>query len=132
MNRYGRPSKCRLIDSPPEYSGFKPRGVRSSSIDKIVLSIDEFEAIRLADYRQLSHEDSASSMNISRPVFTRLLEGARLKVSQALVDGKELVIEGGNITYRRKHRHCRMCCQDDKNEDCDKCEKEEDNNNGNT
>lgn len=74
----------------------------------VELGLDEFEAIRLADLEGMDQDEAASLMNISRPTFSRILERARLAVADALVNGKALVIEGGNVTMVRRGRcgHC--------------------------
>ncbi len=71
--------------------------------------MDEFEAIRLADYKQLDHAQAAESMDISRPTFSRLIEKARSKVADSIVEGKELLITGGNIDFKNTLHHCQDC-----------------------
>jgi len=61
----------------------------------IFLSIDEFEAVRLADLVGLKHEDAAKKMHISRPTFSRIVSSARCKIADALVNIKAIKIEGG-------------------------------------
>jgi len=68
-----------------------------ASLEEIVLSMDEFEAIRLADLNGLYHEQAAGRMNISRQTFGRVIEVARGKVATVLVKGLALRIEGGEI-----------------------------------
>jgi predicted DNA-binding protein (UPF0251 family) len=102
-----KPKKIRIIDGIPICSVFKPQGIPASGLQEIVMSIDEFEALRLADYLGLEQQPAAELMNISRPTFTRLLGSARKKMAQMVVDGKKLCIEGGRIELRR-HR-CRFC-----------------------
>jgi predicted DNA-binding protein (UPF0251 family) len=62
-------------------------------LEEVNLSLDELEAIRLADYEGLYHEQAAEKMNISRPTFGRILNEARRKLAEVLVDGKALKIE---------------------------------------
>ncbi|MFP4364543.1 MAG: DUF134 domain-containing protein [Spirochaetia bacterium] len=104
-----RPQKDRIINQPPAFSSFKPTGVMRKGLEKIALSLDEYEAIRLADYKQMDHVDASKEMEISRSTFTRLLERARSKAAALFVEGKELVIEGGNIHFRRNRVQCRFC-----------------------
>jgi hypothetical protein len=59
--------------------------------------VDELEALRLADKEGLYQEQAAEGMHISRPTFGRIVESARRKVAEALVEGKALRIEGGNF-----------------------------------
>ena len=104
-----RPKNDRIVHEPPIFTEFKPIGVAGRSLDQMPLSIDEFEAIRLADYRGLSHEEAAEEMEISRSTFTRLIETARQKVAEFIVQGKLLIIEGGNIHFRNNIIRCMDC-----------------------
>jgi uncharacterized protein len=76
---------------------FKPAGIPACSLEEVVLSLDEFEAIRLADLDGLYQEQAAERMNVSRQTFGRILEAARKKVAQVLIEGKALRIEGGEV-----------------------------------
>ena len=105
-----RPNKCRKINFMPNITYFKPRGIPMSSLEKVILTVDEFEALRLADLEAFSQEESAEKMNISRATFGRIIEQARKKVVNALVTGKAIVIEGGNYEVERlSDFHCRRC-----------------------
>jgi len=88
-----RPKKERCIRCQPNALYFKPRGIPLIHLEEIDLSLDELEAIRLADYEGLYHEQAASRMNISRPTFGRILGEARRKLAETLVEGKALRIE---------------------------------------
>ena len=88
-----RPKKCRYINCTPCSFYFKPRGIPITDLEEISLSIDELESLCLADYEGHYHENSAQQMRISRATFGRILEGARHKVADALVNGKALKIE---------------------------------------
>jgi predicted DNA-binding protein (UPF0251 family) len=92
-----RPFSCRRVSSEPESDYFKPRGIPLSSLEEINMTMDEFEAIRLADLEGLYQEQAAERMGISRPTFARVVESARRKVAYALVNGKALAIEGGVV-----------------------------------
>lgn len=92
-----RPRNCRRVGSMPESHYFKPRGIPLSMLEEVVLSVDEFEALRLADLEGLYQEQAAERMNISRQTFGRIIESAHRKVAEALVEGKALKIEGGEI-----------------------------------
>ena len=63
--------------------------------------MDEIEALRLADYEGLYHENAASRMEISRQTFGRILGGARRKVAECLVKGKALKMEINKERYRK-------------------------------
>jgi len=66
-------------------------------LDQLVLTVDEFEAIRLADLEGLYQDQAAEEMNVSRQTFGRIIGSAHKKIAQALVEVKALVIEGGDI-----------------------------------
>ncbi|MFC2151052.1 DUF134 domain-containing protein [Bacteroidota bacterium] len=104
-----RPEKERIVHKPPLFSEFKPIGVAGRLLDQIQLSIDEYEALRLADYEGFSQEDAAEEMEISRPTFSRLIEKARKKVADFIIQGKLLTIEGGNIHFRNNIIRCHDC-----------------------
>src|SRR5512135_2639323 len=92
-----RPKSCRRVGCQPGTTYFKPRGVPLSGLEEVLLAVDEFEALRLADYEGLYHEEAAVRMNVSRPTFGRMLNSAREKVADAIVNGKALRIEGGKV-----------------------------------
>ncbi len=97
-----RPRRHRFIGFQPNAWYFKPRGIPLSQLDEVVLSVDESEAIRLADLERLYQEDAAQRMNISRQTFGRIISSARAKVAEAIIHGKALRIEGGNYTIEGK------------------------------
>ncbi|MFO7570804.1 MAG: DUF134 domain-containing protein [Smithellaceae bacterium] len=99
-----RPKCCRKVCGVPDSNYFKPRGIPASELEEIVLSLDEFEAIRLADYEGMYHEQAAVRMEISRQTFGRIVEAARKKIADVLVSGKALRIEGGDVTVDESGR----------------------------
>src|SRR4030042_6840086 len=94
-----RPKCCRRVGYTPDAIYFKPRGVSSSDLDEVTVSLDEFEAIRLADYNSMYQEEAAKRMNISRQTFGRIIESARKKIADSLINGKALRIEGGKVAF---------------------------------
>lgn len=104
-----RPRKKRSVNRPPLFAEFKPIGVPASELDSLALALDEFEALRLADYLGLDHAESAEQMEISRPTFSRLVESARHKVARFLMEGKHLQIDGGDIHFRGNLIQCHQC-----------------------
>ncbi|NOX90252.1 MAG: DUF134 domain-containing protein [Calditrichaeota bacterium] len=98
-----------MIWQPPRIKNFKPGGTPRRVLKSLVLTVDEYEAVRLADYLGLEHQEAAERMGISRPTFTRLIERARHKVANALVEGMELIIEGGNVDFINTICHCKDC-----------------------
>jgi predicted DNA-binding protein (UPF0251 family)/predicted Fe-Mo cluster-binding NifX family protein len=90
-----RPVMDRRVAALPVASAFKPAGVPLRDLDQVTLTLDEFEAIRLADHEGLYQEAACLRMGISRQTFGRIIESARRKVADALVNGKALRMEGG-------------------------------------
>ncbi|NLY53464.1 MAG: DUF134 domain-containing protein [Firmicutes bacterium] len=97
-----RPRKHRVVEREPIHSVFKPAGVPNAALDEIVLTVEQFEAIRLKDLEGLEQEACAELMHISRPTFQRVLTRARESVARALVEGKALRIEGGHYRLRQQ------------------------------
>ena len=93
-----RPRIPRRVWSEPDVTYFKPAGVRMMGLGLIVITVDEFEAVRLKDYEGMEQKEAAGKMGISQPTFQRLYESARKKIADALVNGKAIRIEGGNYT----------------------------------
>jgi predicted DNA-binding protein (UPF0251 family) len=104
-----RPKKERFVFRPPLYADFKPAGIQRHGSVPLSLELDEFEAIRLADYMGMEHSEAAEEMEISRSTFTRLVEKARSKIARFLVEGKHLQIGGGNIHFRGNLIRCHDC-----------------------
>ncbi len=92
-----RPQCCRRISQEPPCAVFKPTSIPARFLEEIVLTLDEFEALRLADLNGLYHEQAAASMNVSRQTFGRIIDTARRKTAEALILGKALRIEGGKV-----------------------------------
>ena len=101
-----RPTKWRRVAFMPEVVYFKPAGVPQGILDKVLLSVEEAEAIRLKDLEGLQQEECAQRMRISRPTFHRLLESARAKLADALINGKAIRIEGGNFEMAIRRFRC--------------------------
>lgn len=122
-----RPKKERIVKHPPVYTKFKPIGIPLNDLKKISLTIDEFEAIRLADLEAKDHLTASIEMGISRSTFTRLIESARKKSAEMLVEGALLTIEGGEITFSNKFFRCSMCRKnkgpEGNNYQCKHCDK---------
>lgn len=96
-----RPKCCRNVDRMPGKTLFCPEGgVSVSCPEEVHLSLDEYEALRLADLEGLYQEQAALRMNISRQTFGRIVEVARRKVADVLVNGKPLRIEGGRVSIQ--------------------------------
>lgn len=108
-----RPKKCRRVCSLPQSQGFAPIGRPGHGA--VQLSVDEYEALRLIDLEGLTHEQCAAQMDVARTTVTGIYESARRKIADALVNGRRLVIGGGDFALC-EHRggHCGpgCCCKD--------------------
>ena len=104
-----RPKQDRKISIPPLMKGFKPFGIPRRMLSSVSLLYDEYEAIRLLDYEGMNQDQAALQMNVSRPTLTRIYEKARKTIAQALVEGKMIMIEGGNVQFDRAWYRCRRC-----------------------
>ena len=104
-----RPLNRRQVDTLPSSTYFKPRGVPKSSLTVQVLTLDELEALRLADLEGLYHSAAAQSMDVSRQTFGRIIETAHRKVAQALVQGQALEIKGGEVKMTARKFTCYDC-----------------------
>lgn len=106
-----RPPRCRRICSAPRFDAFCPGGHMDE--EPIVLTLDEYEVIRLVDLEAQSHEQCAAQMDISRSTVQEIYESARRKIAACLVHGKPLRITGGNfrICSGQEHARCGRCCQ---------------------
>lgn len=89
-----RPQRRRRVCEEPEFNSFFPEGIPCK--DEVVLSIDEYEVIRLIDLEQLTHAQAAQRMDISRPTATEIYNSARIKLADCIVNGKKLLVSGGN------------------------------------
>jgi predicted DNA-binding protein (UPF0251 family) len=108
-----RPKSPRSIKGIPKVCWFKPAGVRLQFLEEIVLSLDEVEAMRLADFEGFYQELVAEKMNISRQTVGRILSAAHKKIAEALVKGKAIRLEGGEIECQGDG-YCCDKCQDGK------------------
>lgn len=88
-----RPRCCRNIAGQPACKLFKPMGLPAAGLEVVELTLEEYEAIRLADHEGLYQEQAAGRMGVSRQTFGRTVESARRKVARALVLGLALAIQ---------------------------------------
>jgi len=104
-----RPKRFRTMCQPPVIRGFRPYGSSTELTGAVKLLFEEYEAIRLADYENLSHTIAAKMMNISRPTFTRIYDNARKKIAQAFMENSSIVIDGGNVRFDEEWFRCSNC-----------------------
>ena len=101
-----RPFCPRRVAGQPAAPVFKPAGVPTVLLEEVVMALDQFEALRLADLEKLHHERAAERMRVSRPTFSRILDTAHAKIADALVHGKAIRIEGGPVRVEAGPRRC--------------------------
>ncbi len=111
-----RPRFYRRVAGSPFCTVFKPAGIPVGSLAEILLTLDEFEAIRLADYEGKYQDQAAEAMHISRQTFGRIIESAHKKISQALVQGKAIRIEGGEVEVQGMRTFSCLDCRHTWNE----------------
>lgn len=99
----GRPKKVRFIQKMPAVRQFSPRG-KPGRPEEVILHVDEFEALKLADFQMFSQAEGATAMRLSRASFGRSVREARRKIADALVNGKIIKIQMGDaqIGVRQK------------------------------
>ena len=106
-----RPICCRRVSGEPPSKFFKPRGIPLSMLEAVTMTVDEYEAVRLADLEGLYQEDAAKQMGVSRQTFGRIVESAHKKIAEALVNGKALEINGGEIEMVSQREFVCSDCQ---------------------
>jgi len=104
-----RRRRLRKIVAPPSFKGYKPYGLRKKGMGTVELLYEEYEAIKLADYDLLNHDEACVLMGVSRPTFARIYESARRKISKALVEAKEIKTVYGNVAFDETWFVCDDC-----------------------
>jgi len=104
-----RPTKWRKIENMPAISYFIPSDKDIAEVPKNILKLEELEAVRLKDLEGLEQSECAEKMEVSRPTFQRILLSAREKITDSLVNGKIIHIEGGNFTQNICPVRCLDC-----------------------
>ena len=95
MQARGRPKKYRIVRLDPKISQFSPRG-KAGRPNEVDLTMDKFEALRLADHMGLPQKEAAKSMRISQQTFSRILKRAHKDIANALINGNIIKIQGGH------------------------------------
>jgi hypothetical protein len=104
-----RPQQCRKVRAVPVVTYYKPRGIPLSELEEVTLMLDEYEAMRLADFEGLYQDQAAAKMSISRQTFGRIVESAHRKVADVLLHGKALKIEGGSVAVSATKENGKFC-----------------------
>ena len=122
-----RPVKWRRVEYLPGNNYFIPLGKPKCEIEETILKVEELEAMRLKDIEGLTQEECAEKMQVSRQTFQNIIDEARRKVVNALIEGKAININGGNYTRNICQFKCLSCgyvyeikYEEDRN-NCPKC-----------
>ena len=102
-----RPRMCRCVRVLPVADRFHP--CSRTSAGQVVLTVDELEALRLADLEHNTQDNAAQSMRVSRQTFGRVIESARMKLADALVSAKTILIQGGTYEMEKREFKCANC-----------------------
>ena len=98
---------CGLIEEVPVCHHFHPQ--RQSAHEPVSLKLEELESVRLKDLKNMDQADCAVTMGLTRPTFQRILQSARSKITLALVEGRAIIIQGGNYMVKNRTFECSDC-----------------------
>lgn len=104
-----RPCKRRRICEVPPCGHFGPKGVQEGGGQAVIMTLDEFECIRLIDLEGMTQEQCAEQMNVARTTAQAIYGSARIKLAECLVMGKELMIQGGDYVLCDGSAKCCRC-----------------------
>jgi predicted DNA-binding protein (UPF0251 family) len=105
-----RPAKHRTVSFTAGVTRYTPVGIPEGFVETASMTLDQLEALRLADLLGHSHEEAARRMRVSRATFGRIVGSARRTVADALVHGKSVTIGGGPCTFTFRQRfYCPRC-----------------------
>ena len=96
-----RPAKWRCLDCPPGAKVFGPAGVPVRDLEKVTVSFDELEALRLLHLEGMTQAEAGVRLGVSGSTVSRMAERAHRSVTEALIMSKALCIEGGPVTVVR-------------------------------
>lgn len=96
-----RPQKWRKVCSLPACSKFGPQN--NCAKDRLILKVDEYECVRLIDLQGLTQQQCAQKMEVARTTVQSIYASARKKIAECIVDGKQLVIDGGEYQICEHH-----------------------------
>ena len=91
-----RPRKCRRVCHFPPALRFAPAGQEAPG-EEIVLTVDEYETLRLMDREGLSQEECGQRMGVARTTVQQIYADARRKLADMLSEGRPLRIAGGEF-----------------------------------
>ena len=104
-----RRKRMRKVVAPPGFKGYRPYGNRLNNKEQVDLLYEEYEAIKLADYDLMNHQEASELMGVSRATFARVYESARRKIASALVEIREIRSVYGNAWLDKSWYVCSEC-----------------------
>jgi predicted DNA-binding protein (UPF0251 family) len=104
-----RRKRMRKVVAPPGFKGYRPYGNRLNNKEQVDLLYEEYEAIKLADYDLMNHQEASELMGVSRATFARVYESARRKIASALVETREIRSVYGNAWLDKSWYVCNAC-----------------------
>lgn len=107
-----RPRKCKRVCALPKVGEFGPLNVSKDVIESIIMTVEEYETIRLMDLKGLNQEQCAYTMGVARSTVQRIYDDARKKIADSLANGKMLKIKGGDY---------KLCSDFGDKENCNRC-----------
>lgn len=111
-----RPRKCRRVCCLPKCNMFGPINISNIEHGTLIMSVDEYETIRLIDLEGMTQEECASKMDVARTTIQKIYNDARLKLAKSLVNGEIIKIEGGDYqlceeSFGYKRCQKQSCCK---------------------
>lgn len=111
-----RPRKCRRVCCLPKSNMFGPINASNKEHGTLIMSVDEYETIRLIDLEGMTQEECASKMDVARTTIQKIYNDARLKLAKSLVNGEIIKIEGGDYqlcedSFGYKRCQKQSCCR---------------------
>lgn len=100
-----RPEKSKRVCTAPSFSRFFSEAPEQAGEGEI-LTVEQFETIRLIDYVGLTQEQCAAQMNVARTTVQRMYTEARKRIAGFLINGTALSIDGGNYSFCENGERC--------------------------
>lgn len=118
-----RPRKRKRICKEPEISSFNSAKKAKEIVE---ITVDELETVRLIDYKGLTQQECAKQMQVARTTITSVYDSARYKISDSILQDKELKVQGGEYELCENSRYCcgqcgKSKCRHCKHGSCDNC-----------
>lgn len=107
-----RPRVGKKVCCLPRHESFGPLDKREEQVQTLIMTVEQYETIRLIDYEGMTQEECAQLMKVARGTVQKLYNDARIMIAQSFVDGKDIRIQGGDyLLYEEEEKihGCRRC-----------------------